>query len=97
MARQSNTHNIRAETPSTDLKTMMVMLQQIMQQVMTSFSKSQAQVCTGGCEAINICLWNANGLSKLNKINILLISETHFTKKHHFSINWFKSDHASRL
>ena len=35
MARQSNTHNIQAETPSTDLKNMMDMLQQLMQQVMT--------------------------------------------------------------
>ena len=35
MARQSNTHNIKAETPSTDLRNMMEMLQQFMQQVMT--------------------------------------------------------------
>ena len=35
MARQSITDNIQAETSSTDLKNMMEMLQQIMQQVMT--------------------------------------------------------------
>lgn len=49
---------------------------------------------------LKIVFWNANGLAqhalevqsflKLNQIDILLISETHFTKKNHLSIPHYK-------
>ena len=43
MARQSNAHNIQAETPSTDLKNMMEKLE--LMEIDNSFRKSHAQVC----------------------------------------------------
>ena len=83
------------------MKNMMKMLQQIMQQLMTvtnlliNILPNPNQVSL----TINIALWNANGLSqhtlevetflRSNNIDVLLISETHFTQKHHFFIKGY--------
>jgi exonuclease III len=54
---------------------------------------------------LRIAQWNANGLQihkdetilflKQNYINILLISETHFTLKNHFTVPGYKICHTN--